>query len=51
MFRCCSYTIIREHINSCLLNLLLVKKSINMYRCVVNTVVEWLHVLGPYWCL
>ena len=22
-----------------------------MYRCVVNTVVVWLHILGPYWCL
>jgi len=20
-----------------------------MHRCVVNTVVVWLHILGPYW--
>jgi hypothetical protein len=20
-----------------------------MHGCVVNTVVEWLHILGPYW--
>ena len=22
-----------------------------IHRCVVNTVVVWLHILGPYWCL
>ena len=22
-----------------------------MHRRVVNTVVVWLHILGPYWCL
>jgi len=22
-----------------------------MHRCVVSTVVVWLHILGPYWCL
>ena len=22
-----------------------------MHRCVVNTVVVWLHILGPYWCI
>ena len=47
MFRCYGYTIIRERINLCLLNL----QSIKIHRCVVNTVVVWLHILGPYWCL
>ena len=51
MFRCYSYTIIMERINFCLLNLQLLKKSIITHRCVVNTVVVWLHILGPYWCL
>ena len=51
MFRCYSYTIIRERINLCLLNLQLLKQSIKIHRCVVNTVVVWLHTLGPYWCL
>ena len=51
MFRCYSYTIIRERINLCLLKLQLLKKSIKIHRCVVNTVVVWLRVLGPYWCL
>jgi len=51
MFRCYSYTIIREHINLCLLKLQLLKQSIKIHRCVVNTVVVWLHILGPYWCL
>jgi hypothetical protein len=50
MFRC-SYTIIREGINSCLRKLQLLKQSIKTHRCVVNTVVVWLHVLGPYWCM
>ena len=50
MFRC-SYTIIRERINSCLLKLQLLKQSIKMHGCVVNTMVVWLHILGPYWCL
>jgi len=54
MFRCYSYTIIRERINLCLLKLQLLKKSIKIHRCVVNTVVVWLHILGPnisciYW--
>jgi hypothetical protein len=48
MFRC-SYTIIRERINSCLLKLQLLKQSIKIHRCVVNTVVMWPHILGPYW--
>ena len=39
MFRCYSYTIIRERFNSYLLKLLLLKYSIEIYRCVVNTVV------------
>jgi len=46
MFPCCSYTIIRERINFCLLNLQL-KLSIKMHQCVV----VWLHILGPYWCV
>ena len=50
MLWCYSYTIIREHINLCLLNLQLLKKSIKIHRCAVNTVVVWLHILGPYWC-
>ena len=29
----------------------LLKQSIKIHRCVVNTVEVWLHVLGPYWCL
>ena len=51
MFRCYSYIIIREHINSRLLKLQLLKQSIKIHRCVVNTVVVWLHILGAYWCL
>jgi len=51
MFRCYSYTIIRESINLCLLKLQLLKQSIKIHRCVVNTVVVWLHILGSYWCL
>jgi hypothetical protein len=50
MFRC-SYTAIRECINSCLLKLHLLKQSIKTHRCVVNTVVMWLHILRPYWCM
>ena len=38
MFRCYSYTIIRERINLCLLKL----PSIKIHRFVVNTVVVWL---------
>ena len=37
-----SYTIIRERINSCLLKLQLLKWSIKIHRCLVNTVVVWL---------
>ena len=44
MFRCYSYTIISERIDLCLLNLQLLKQSIKIYRCVVNTVVVWLHI-------
>ena len=51
MFRCYSYTFIRERINSCLLKLQLLKQSIKIHQCVVNTVVVWLHVLSPYWRL
>jgi len=51
MFQCYSYTIIRELITLCLLKLQFLKQSIKIYRCVVNTVVVWLHVLGPCWCL
>jgi len=51
MFRCYSYTIIRGSINLCLLKLQLLKQSIEIQRRLVNTVVMWLHILGPYWCL
>jgi len=51
MFRCYSYTIITERINSCLLKSQLLKQSIKNHRCVVNTMVVWLRILGPYWCL
>ena len=51
MFRCYSYTIIRALINLCLLKLQLLKQSIKIHRCVVNAVVVWLHILGPYWCV
>ena len=44
MFRCYSYTIIRERINSRLLKLQLLKQSIKIHRCVINTVVVWLHI-------
>jgi hypothetical protein len=50
MFRC-SHTIIRERINSSLLKLQLLNYSIKIHRCVINTVVVWLHILGPYWCM
>ena len=43
MFRCYSYTIIRERINLYLLKLQLLKCSIKIHRFVVNTVVVWLH--------
>ena len=46
MFRCYSYTIIRECINLCLLKLKLIKQSIKIHRCVVNMMVVWLHILG-----
>jgi hypothetical protein len=39
MFRCYSYTIIRERINLCLLKL-----QLKIHRCVVNMMV-WLHIL------
>jgi len=51
MFRCYSYTVIREHINLCLLKLQFLKQSIKTHRCVENTVVVWLHILGTHWCL
>jgi hypothetical protein len=47
----CSYTVIRGRINSCFLKLQLLKESIKIHRCVVNTVVMWLHLLGRYWCM
>jgi len=50
MFRCYSYTI-RERINFCLLKLQLLKQSNKIHRRVVNTVVVWLHILGPFWCV
>ena len=52
MFRCYSYTIVREHINLCFLKLQLLKQPIKIHWCVVNVVVVVrLHILGPYWCL
>ena len=51
MFRCYSYTIIGERINLWLLKLQLLKQSIKIHQCGVNSVVVWLHTLGPYWCL
>ena len=51
MFRCHSYTIIRERFNLYLLKLQLLKQSITTHRCVVNTVVVLLHRFCPYWCL
>jgi len=51
MFRCYSHTIIRERISLFLLKLQLLKQSIKIHRCAVNTVVVWLHILGPYWCM
>ena len=51
MFRCSYTVIIREPMNSRLLKLQLLKQSIKIHRCVVNTVVVWLHILGPYWCV
>jgi len=51
MFRCYSYTIVRERINLCLLKLQLINESITIHRCAVDTVVVWLHILGPYWCM
>jgi len=50
MFRC-SYTIIREWINLCLLKLQLLKQSIKIHRWMVNMAVVWLLILGPYWCM
>ena len=46
MFRCYNYTIIRERINLCLLKLQWLKQPIKIHRCVVNTVVVWLYILG-----
>jgi len=51
MFRCYSYTVIRERINLCLIKLQLLKQSTKIHRCAVNTVVVWLRMLGHYWCL
>ena len=51
MFWCYIHTIIRERINLCSLKLQLLKQCIKIHRCAVNTVVVWLHILGPYWCL
>jgi len=48
MFQCYSYTIIREHINLFLLKLQLLKKSIKIHQCMVNTVVVWYHILGLF---
>jgi len=45
MFRCYIYTIIRERINLCLIKLQLLKDSIKIHRCVVNTVVVYVCML------
>jgi len=45
MFRRYSHAIIRECINLCLIKLHLLKWSIKIHRCVVNTVVVWLYKL------
>ena len=45
MFRCYSYTIVRERINLCLLKLQFLKQSVKIHRCAVNTVVVWLLLL------
>jgi len=29
----------------------LLKQSIKIHRCVVNTVVVWLLILDAYWCM
>jgi len=50
MFQCYNFTFIREHIHSCLLRLQLLKYSIQIYQCVTNRVLVWLHILRPYWC-
>jgi len=47
MFRCYSYTIIRERINLCLLKLRLLKQAIKLHRYVVM----WLHILRCTWGL
>jgi hypothetical protein len=37
---------------SCMLKLQLLKQSIKIHQCVVNSVVTWLHILvGPCWCM
>jgi len=45
MFQCYSYTIFRERISLCLLKLQMLKQSIKIHRCVVNTVMVWLYVV------
>jgi hypothetical protein len=50
MFQC-SYTTIREHVIRAHLKLQLLKESIKLHLCVVNSVMVWLHILGPYWCM
>ena len=37
MFRCYSYTIIRQRINLCVLKLQLLKQSIKIQQCMVNS--------------
>jgi len=50
MFRHYSYTIIREHINLYLLKLQLLKESIKIHQCMVNTVVLRLHTTTAKQC-
>jgi len=51
MFRCYSYTINKERINSCPLKLQFLKQFIKILRSVVNmVVVVWLHIYA-YRCI
>ena len=51
MFRC-SRTIFRELNYLCLLKVHFVKIVSMVHRCMIKSVVMWLHVLvGPCWCV
>jgi len=51
MFRCYSYTIIRECINLCLLKLQLLKESINSFNAELNLICHLLALLGAHYIL